>query len=123
MKNSLEILKERFLNASTDSEREAIDREIRALAAAPYFSESMVEMAGESADEAEDLLVRERLEEVLPMISISYIARTYFHKSRQWFYQKLNGNTVNGKPARFTPEEIETLNFALKDMSRKISVI
>lgn len=66
---------------------------------------------------------KERLKEVLPLISISYITKIYFNKSRHWFYQKLNGNIVNGKPARFTPEEIEALNFALKDVSRKLAAI
>jgi len=35
-------------------------------------------------------------------------------------YQKINGCSVNGKPAKFTPEEISTLNFALQDISKDI---
>lgn len=121
MKNKLEILKERFIHADTEREREAIDREIRALMNIDGFSESMVQIARESADKAEELRVKEKLKEVLPLISISYITKIYFNKSRQWFYQKLNGNIVNGKPAKFTAEEIETLNYALKDVSRKLA--
>ena len=31
------------------------------------------------------------------MISFKYIAETYFNKSKAWFSQRLNGNTVHGK--------------------------
>ena len=36
-------------------------------------------------------------------------------------YIRMNGNLVNGKPARFTDEELATLNRALKDISEKLS--
>jgi len=37
-------------------------------------------------------------------INLAELARR-MGKSRQWLYQRLNRNLVNGKPARFTPEE------------------
>ncbi|SZD72031.1 Uncharacterised protein [Candidatus Ornithobacterium hominis] len=67
--------------------------------------------------------VREKLTPILDFISTKYIAENYFEKTPQWFYQRLNGNQVNGKTASFTDDEIETLNFALKDISKKISLI
>lgn len=54
------------------------------------------------------------------MISFKYIAETYFNKSKAWFSQRLNGNTVHGKVCRFTDEELQTLRFALQDISKKI---
>lgn len=54
------------------------------------------------------------------MISFKYIAETYFKKSKAWFSQRLNGNTVHGKVCRFTDEELQTLRFALQDISKKI---
>ncbi len=54
------------------------------------------------------------------MISFKYIAERYFHKSKSWFSQRLNGNTVHGKACRFTEEELATLRFALQDISKKI---
>ncbi len=60
------------------------------------------------------------MEEILPMTSLAYIAKNYFKKTRQWLYQRINGTMVNGKPAQFTKEELELLNFALKDMGRKL---
>lgn len=32
---------------------------------------------------------------------------------------EINGNLVNGKPARFTQEELQTFNNALQDISKK----
>jgi len=57
------------------------------------------------------------------IIPVSYIAKNYFKKSKEWMYQRINGNLVNGKPARFSETEIETFNFALQDISRRIGSI
>ena len=54
------------------------------------------------------------------MISFKYIAETYFNKSKAWFSQRLNGNTVHGKVCRFTDEELQTLRFALQEKKKKI---
>ena len=62
-----------------------------------------------------------RLGEVAKIISISYIAEKYFGKTRHWLYQRLNGNTVNGKPARFTTAERQKLSEALSDISRLVN--
>lgn len=59
----------------------------------------------------------QQLGEVSDMLSMSYVARAYFGKSRSWISQRLHGNNVNGKPVTFTPSELETLRGALKDMS------
>lgn len=68
-------------------------------------------------------MIRTRLKNILPAISLAYVAKTYFGKSRQWLCQRVNGNLVNGKPARFTPAEIEILNDALQDMGKILSSI
>jgi len=64
--------------------------------------------------------VKIQLEKVSQMISLSFIAQNYFSKTRNWLYQKINGCSINGKPVKFTPEEISTLNFALQDISKEI---
>ncbi|MCU7604834.1 DUF5053 domain-containing protein, partial [Riemerella anatipestifer] len=56
-------------------------------------------------------------------ISLSYVAEKYFGKTKSWLYQRINENTVNGKPAKFTEKEIETLNYALQDLSKKIGSV
>lgn len=122
MKAELEKLKIRYRTASTQKERDEIMEASVAYAKldGEEFGNTMVELARQTADDAEELVLKSQLKEILPVLSVSYIAKNYFNKSRQWFYQKLNGNIVNGKPAKFTKEEIETLNFALKDLSKKI---
>ncbi len=64
--------------------------------------------------------VREKLSSVLPIVSVSYIAKHFFNKSSSWFYQRLNGNLVHGKPAKFTQEELSTLSNALLDMGKQL---
>ena len=61
------------------------------------------------------------MEQVLPFLSISALAKHYFGKSASWFYQRLNGNIVHGKPCRFTPEELEKVKLALNDIKDKLS--
>ena len=57
------------------------------------------------------------------IIPFSYIAKNYFKRSKSWLYQRLNGNNINGKPVKFTENEIETFNFAIQDISRKLGAI
>ena len=64
--------------------------------------------------------VKMQLMEVTEIVSLSYIAKNYFHKTRTWLYQKINGNKVNGKEASFVKEEINTLNYAIQDISKKL---
>lgn len=70
--------------------------------------------------EIKRLTARMQLEAVADIISLSYIAKHYFGKSRQWFNNRLNESIVNGKPATFTPEQVATLNKALTDISKRI---
>jgi hypothetical protein len=87
------------------------------------IDEYVGKLLSESAEKIDafiDESVKNQLEKVSQIISLSYISRQYFNKTRTWLYQKVNGSAVNGKPARFTPEEISTLNFALKDISKQI---
>ena len=73
--------------------------------------------------EIDDLKMKAQLAEVAEIISLSYIAKKYFKKTRAWLHQRINSNLVNGKPAGFSAEEIDTLNFALKDISKKIGSV
>ncbi len=60
------------------------------------------------------------MQEVLPAISMSYMAKRYFGKTRSWLSQRLNGSIVNGKPAKMTPEEEKKLEEALHDLGHKL---
>lgn len=70
-----------------------------------------------------ELTVRQQLADISGFISLSYIAKNYFGKSKQWLNNKINGCIVNGKPNSFTEAEKEKLNHALNDLSKKLGSI
>ncbi|MDR2816390.1 MAG: DUF5053 domain-containing protein [Proteiniphilum sp.] len=75
----------------------------------------------EVMDINDTLNVRDLLAEILPLVSVSHLSKKYFDKSASWFYQRMNGNLVHGKPAKFTPDELITLRRALDELSEKFS--
>lgn len=82
------------------------------------ITDNMKEVAAMASEETARRLVGDTIPEA---ISLSYIARKYFGKSRGWLMQKFNGNTVNGKRASFTPDESRKFRDALLDISRQLS--
>jgi len=66
-----------------------------------------------------DYTIKEKLGELDDAINFAYVARRYFGKTRSWLYQRIKGNTVNGKPAKFTDDELKQLNIALADIGNK----
>ncbi len=122
-KEYMDNLRERYLKAETDEELDRIREEIHKICSTEDVNAVAgiaLEQIRETNAECDSILVRQQLESVLPFISLASIAKTYFNKSRQWLYQRINGLVVNGKPAKFTPEELDTLNFALQDMGNKL---
>ncbi|MDD4515172.1 DUF5053 domain-containing protein [Massilibacteroides sp.] len=98
-------------NSKTDSEKEK-------------FLNDFQEEAKKACDEAEELIevitMRDQLDPILPYISLSTIASEYFGKSRNWLYQRINGNLVNGKPAKFTADEKRLFRNAINDIINKL---
>lgn len=84
------------------------------------FIENTRKGLGTIKDELQDVKLALELGDVANAISLSYIAKAYFGKSKTWLYQRLNGNKVNGKPAQFTEEERKRFAEALRDLSRRI---
>lgn len=119
MKEKLEALKKRYIQATGEDELDAIREDMRKLC--DDDAGAVAEAALDSIKETNAVLLSEKLKDVLPIVSVSYLAKRYFSKSPQWFYQRLNGNAVNGKQARFTNDELKTLHGALLDISGKIS--
>jgi len=122
MDKQIKELKEKFRYANK-KELAEIDKEMDMLAETKNaaFSKAMIKASKETVKEIDELILKEKLKDVLPALSISYFAKTYFKKTPQWFYQRLNGNAVNGKSAKFTQEELKTLSFALTDVSKRIN--
>lgn len=122
MKEQIRQLAERNRMAKTADEKEAIAKEMEALKNQnpEAFTEALESLIHTTAKEVEDLTIAEKMGEVTKMISMAYIAKTYFGKSRSWLAHKINGNKVNGKVAAFTKEERSIFKHALADMSQKL---
>lgn len=89
-------------------------------AAIEEFVARQLEDIEEDVAEMEEMTYRLQMEEVLEIVNLSYIAKKYFGRTHSWLSQRINGCTVNGKKAAFTPNEIETLNHALSDIAQII---
>ena len=121
----LEKIKNLKLKSRTanNKEFEEIDLEIEGsvIENPEAFSEAMIILAKDTYLAIDELLLKEKLKDILPVISVSYLSKNYFKKTPQWFYQRLNGNTVNGKEARFTNNELKILSEALNEIGEKLS--
>ena len=120
-----EKLKELDINATLDSQRTQISAELEQLADSDPegFEAAVMASARQTLEDAKALRVKEQLLNISDIISMSYIAKNYFNKSKSWLSQRVNEFDVNGKPAKFTTEEISTLNFAFDDISKKIGAV
>ena len=94
------------------NEREQVDK---------YMKNIIEDSINKTDTFIEDTKIKIQLMEITEIVSLSYIAKKYFNKTRAWLYQKVNGNKVNGKSASFTQEEINTLNSAIQDISKKLA--
>lgn len=117
-----EELKKKDIAAKSDRERLTIDKELEQLANndPEGFEAVFIASAKQTLEDAKRLRIKEQMREITQFVSMSYIAKNYFNKTKSWFSQRINGNDVNGRPARFTPEEIDTLNRAFSDLSQKL---
>jgi len=84
------------------------------------FLESRDEIIRQGKIAIKELTLKSELERVSQYISMSYIAKNYFGKSRQWLNNRIKGNTVNGKPVVFTGNELKQLSSALDNLSIEI---
>ena len=73
----------------------------------------------ENLEELDGAILKKKLGEVPKAISLSYIA-AQCGKSKSWLSQRLNGNTVNKKEARFTANEVRMFQEALHELGRKL---
>lgn len=97
-----------------------INNEFTSTSDKEIIKKTVCEMTSELGDMISDLSIKTQLSEIEDVLSFAYISRQYFGKSKNWLYQRINGNIINGKNAKFTQSEIETLNIALQDISQKI---
>ena len=122
-------LKEQWKKAS-ETERVEIDREISALLDSmsenetseleQSVSDDFKRIHEDVADIERTITIRKKLEPILPLINVAGFTRHYFGKSSSWFYQRMNGNIVHGKPMSFTDEELKQLQDAFQDLAQKL---
>ena len=84
------------------------------------FFESAKEEKERAKNIASYVDMRLKLEKILDIVSMAYIAENYFHKSRSWFNHRLNNSKINGIPVSFNENEIKILSFALDDSGTKM---
>lgn len=125
-------LKELWKKAS-ETERAVIDKEISALLDSmsenetseleQAVSDDFKRMHEDAADIERTITIRKKLEPILPLINVAGFTRRYFGKSSSWFYQRMNGNIVHGKPMSFTDEELKQLQDAFQDLAQKLLLL
>ena len=122
MKEKIEKIKQDYLKAKSQAEADEQLAKLLKLADedAETFGELYLEISKIEVERLKLVNIKARLEEIEGMISLSYIAEKYFHKSKSWLSQRINEHVVNGKPAQFSPEELKKLNFAINDIGQKL---
>ena len=68
-------------------------------------------------------VLKSQIEDVYPLLPLSYIAEHYFGKSRAWLYQRLNGYEVRGKVYTLNESEKQIFNQAVKEIAEKIGSV
>jgi hypothetical protein len=101
-------------NFTSESDRSEIDK---------FIESELFTISNRVENCIKESEIRLQLLDIKEIVSLSYIAKHYFKKTRFWLHQKINGNIKNGKPCAFTDDELSTLNFALQDISKKIGSI
>jgi hypothetical protein len=129
-REEIEKFKREFVSLKTEEERASFDVKFSNIINSKSedekeeFANAFVNSAKEDTKRIKnfcnEVTVRMKLENILDIVSMTYISREYFHKGRSWFSQKLNGNIKNGNITSFSEEELKTLSSALEDISKKI---
>ncbi len=83
--------------------------------------ENIVQEARKSIAQKQEGAVWLAMVECADFLNLSQMARHYFGKSANWLLQRLHGYNVNGKPAEFTNEQVQTLANALNDLSGRLA--
>ena len=122
MEQQIKELKSAFAKAKNEKDRAIIDKKMRELIAqdGDAFTAAMIHSLTETADKAEQLAIKVKPKEITPAVSLAYISKTYFNKTRAWLYQRINGNEVNGKIVEFSNDELKTLKYAFNDLSKQL---
>ena len=130
LQEELNELRELFRNITPETEEEyqkyflsiqeryTSPKEVEAI---NEYMMSCYSIMDENIEETSRLLtIQEQLKPYKEILPISYIARTYFGKSAAWLQQRIYGYKVRGKVYSLSDKDINTLNLAIQDISKKI---
>lgn len=122
VKERINQLKEEWKATKDEDARKDITEKLQALydEHQDEFERAFYEGFMETVEKARTYRVQDHMEPIVPIVNLSYIAEHYFHRSRGWLSQKLNGTVMNGKLVTFTKEETNILADALRDISKKL---
>ena len=130
LKEELDELREIFRNITPETEEEYQTKflSIQERYTSPEdveaindFMMSLYKVMDEKIEEVDRLLtIQEQLKPFKEILPMSYIARTYFGKSSAWLQQRIYGYKVRGKVYTLSEKDINTLNYAIQDISKKI---
>lgn len=113
--SAAEYLKEITTQAQTEGKIHEMDEAL----------EHLIASADKRLDDVERSIstytLHERMGTLTEAVNLAYIARHYFGKSRQWLYQRVKGQSVNGKPAAFTAAEEEVFMKALREIGLQLT--
>ena len=84
---------------------------------------SEIELGQEAEEMINYMTVKQQIAPYADIIPLGYIAKKYFGKSTAWLSQRINGTKVRGKVYTLSKKDLETFNFALQDISRKLGSI
>lgn len=132
-KNEIDLLRERFVSLNSDEEIMQFDKEFEDLYNSKNeeekreFQKAFVRSAKEECRKADelynDISIKLKLEKIIDVISMSYIAEHYFKKSRSWLSQRINCHAVNGAPVSFNKVELKILSHALEEIGDKVKEV
>ena len=83
--------------AQTEEEKDEVRRQMNILKSIDpkAFAVAVGYMTKHTEQKVKELTMAEKLGEITDMVSMAYIAKAYFGKSRSWLAHKMNGNIVN----------------------------
>lgn len=125
MYDKIKALAEQNRNAKNKEERELVNSAMQKLQEEnpQEYALALERLIKETSTLTEELSIAEQMGEVTKIVSMSFIAKEYFGKSRSWLAHKLNGDNVNGKRSAFTSDELIIFKDALSDIAKRIGSI
>ena len=129
-KKEVENLREEFLLLNTDEQLVQFDEKFKSNFSSKSeeqkkeFANAFADSALGSVQNAKNVCdyvdIRLKMNSILDIVSMSYISKNYFRRSKSWFSQRLNRHVINGSPVAFTKEELGVLTNALNDIGVRI---